>query len=174
MPHSDWLVLWTPPHVISGSCMAGRGAAQDCGQRPQAGGEKGLLLYSLLLWQVWDERGGPLPRLAPRLAITEPKLSPARGIVVSMSFQHKINCTAHQPSGSQHLLAASTSSQKEPPQMWWQVSQLQPELGVTLQAQGAWFCHVRTQCVPKRAPLQPGTRDSSSRLLSYLLSPEAT
>ena len=54
---------------------------------------------------------------APRLAITEPKLSPARGIVVSVSFQHKINCTAHQPSGSQHLLAASTSSQKEPPRM---------------------------------------------------------
>ena len=111
---------------------------------------------------------------APRLAITEPKLSPARGIVVSVSFQHKINCTAHQPSGSQHLLAASTSSQKEPPRMWWQVSQLQPELGVTLQAQGAWFCHVRTQCMPERALLQPGTRDSSSRLLSYLLSPEAT
>lgn len=77
--------------------------------------KKGLSLYSLLLCRCEMRKGDRSP--APRLAITEPKLSPARGIVVSMSFQHKINCTAHQPSGSQHLLAASTSSQKEPPRM---------------------------------------------------------
>lgn len=107
---------------------------------------------------------------APRLAITEPKLSSARGIVVLMSFQHKINCPAHQPAGGHHLLAAPTSSQKETTQMWRQVSQLQPALGVTLQAHGERFCHARMQYMPERAQLQPGTSDGPARLVSYLSS----
>lgn len=54
------------------------------------------LLPSLLLWQMSiGRRKGPLPRPSG-LAITEPKSSLARGTVVPMSFQHKINCLAHQ------------------------------------------------------------------------------
>lgn len=86
------------------------------GRGPRQGGRRRACCCTLCCSGRCEMREGDRS-LAPRLAITEPKLSPVRGIVVSMSLQHKINCTAHQPSGSQHLLAASTSSQKELPRM---------------------------------------------------------
>ena len=113
MPHSGWLVLWSPPHAISGSCMAGK-CCPRLGRGHRQVGRRRACCRTPCCSDSYEMRGGDRS-LAPRLAITEPKLSPVRGIVVSMSFQHKINCTAHQPSGSQHSLAASTSSQKELP-----------------------------------------------------------
>lgn len=85
----------------------GRAAATlGCGLRLQAGGqERGLRVFfqkgpvaaipATLSGVERRERVTSPP--APRLIMTEPKLSPARGIVLPMSFQYKINCSAHQP-----------------------------------------------------------------------------
>lgn len=124
------------------------------------------MLPALLLWQVSrGGRRGPLP-LPSRLAITEPKWSLARSIVVPMSFQHKINCLAHQLArGHRQLLPERTYSDVKTSQP------AEASTGSDPSGPGSTILLCKDPVMPESAQLWPGTSDSSATLVSYLSSP---